>query len=234
MSLILQHNTVSVENRLLFSIDRLAISKGSMVALLGKNGSGKSTFLRGICGFNQHVSGEIDFFGCNLIFNSKFKPFSGIAYVPVKQPIFGRITLLDVVLSGRSATRNFLDIPSSREQEEALDVLSIFSLNQYAQSSYVELSDGEQKMGLVARAIFQNAAIILLDEPEAFLDVGNRARMFKELRKLADSGKIIILSTHQPQLAMKYCDEVAYIQDQKLHVIKATQCTEELVEEIFY
>ena len=88
-------------------------------------------------------------------------------------------------------------------------------------------------MGLIARSIFQNAAVILLDEPEAFLDVGNRARMFKELRKLADSGKIIILSTHQPQLAVQYCDAVAYIHNQRLAMIDAKECSEELVEEVF-
>jgi iron complex transport system ATP-binding protein len=224
---------VAIKHRLLFEANELAFPKGSMTALLGKNGSGKSTFLRGLCGFNQEISGDIDFFGCGMKFGKHFKPFNGMSYVPVKQPVFGQISLLDVVLSGRSAERNFLDLPSKEEQQEALDVLNIFGLHDFSSQIFTEFSDGEQKMGLIARSIFQNAAVILLDEPEAFLDVGNRARMFKELRKLADEGKIIILSTHQPQLAVQYCDFVAYIHEQQLAVIDAQECKEELVEKVF-
>lgn len=224
---------VAIKHRLLFEASELAFPKGTMTALLGKNGSGKSTFLRGLCGFNQEISGDIDFFGCAMQFGKHYKPFTGMSYVPVKQPVFGQITLLDVVLSGRSAARNFLDLPSKEEQQEALDVLDIFGLQKFSSQIFTELSDGEQKMGLIARSIFQNAAVILLDEPEAFLDVGNRARMFKELRKLADEGKIIILSTHQPQLAVQYCDFVAYIHDQQMVVFDAQECTEELVEKVF-
>jgi iron complex transport system ATP-binding protein len=224
---------VAIKQRLLFDADELLFPKGSMTALLGKNGSGKSTFLRGLCGFNQEISGGIDFFGCGMKFGKHFKPFNGMSYVPVKQPVFGQISLLDVVLSGRSAARNFLDLPSKEEQQEALEVLAIFNLERFASTIFTELSDGEQKMGLIARSIFQNAAVILLDEPEAFLDVGNRARMFKELRKLADAGKIIILSTHQPHLAMQYCDAVVCIHNQGLLVMDAKECTEELVEEVF-
>ncbi|GAA0876724.1 ABC transporter ATP-binding protein [Wandonia haliotis] len=224
---------VAIGGKELFHISEFQLKKGTMTALLGKNGSGKSTFLRGLCGFTQDITGNIDFFGCKMQFGKSFRPFSGMVYVPVKQPVFGRVTLLDVILSGRSSTRNFLDIPSQEEKQEALSVLEIFYLQEFATSIFTELSDGEQKMGLVARAIFQNAEVILLDEPEAFLDVGNRSRMFKELRKLADSGKIILLSTHQPNLATRYCDKVAYIHQKKLHCIPATECSEELVEEMF-
>jgi len=229
----LENIRVAIANRVLFEVANFALQKGTMTALLGKNGSGKSTFLRGLCGFNQDLSGTINYFGCEMTFGKQFKPFNGMAYVPVKQAVFGQITLLDVVLSGRSASRNFLDIPTKEEREEALKVLEIFNLNSFASSIFTELSDGEQKMGLVARAIFQNADVILLDEPEAFLDVGNRARMFKELRKLADSGKIIVLSTHQPQLAIKYCDEVGYIHNGQLEVVSVTECTDALIEMIF-
>lgn len=229
----LQNIRVAIMDRILFETNHFSLNKGTMTALLGKNGSGKSTFLRGLCGFNQEISGSINYFGCDMMFGKQFKPFNGIAYVPVKQTVFGRITLLDVVLSGRSASRNFLDLPAKGEKEEALNVLEIFNLTSFSDSIFTELSDGEQKMGLVARAIFQNADVILLDEPEAFLDVGNRARMFKELRKLADSGKIILLSTHQPQLAVKYCDEVAFIQNCQLQVVAATECTDALIDVIF-
>jgi iron complex transport system ATP-binding protein len=224
---------VAIKDRLLFEADELVFPKGSMTALLGKNGSGKSTFLRGLCGFNQEITGSVDFFGCEMKYGKNFRPYNGMSYVPDKQPVYGQITLVDVVLSGRSATRNFLDLPSKEELQEALEVLDVFGLRTFSQAIFTELSDGEQKMGLIARSIFQNAAVILLDEPEAFLDVGNRARMFKELRKLADEGKIIILSTHQPQLAVQYCDFVAYIHDQQLVVVDAQECTEELVEKVF-
>ena len=228
-------NTISVaiKQRQLFSVDYLEFPKGTMTALLGKNGSGKSTFLRGLCGFNQEITGSVDFFGCEMKFGKHFRPFNGMSYVPVKQPVFGQITLVDVVLSGRSATRNFLDLPSKEELQEALEVLDVFGLRTFSQAIFTELSDGEQKMGLIARSIFQNAAVILLDEPEAFLDVGNRARMFKELRKLADEGKIIILSTHQPQLAVQYCDFVAYIHECQLELIPAVDCSEELINRVF-
>lgn len=221
----------SVRQKTLFSADELKFQTGELVALVGKNGSGKSTFLKALAGLDSLVQGEIRLQNKAFKFQNNYFPSQIVSYIPVKIVPFGEISLLDFVLSGKSTSRNFMDIPSFAEQEHALDLLRQFRLEKMARDSFSQLSDGEQKLALIMRSVYRNSEILLLDEPESFLDVGNRKLVFEWIKQLAQSGKTIIFSTHQPDLAAKHVDHFLFI-DQENISIESTNNTERLIERL--
>ena len=194
----------SARKRQLFQAEELNVHRGALLALIGKNGAGKSTFLKALAGLESLVSGQISLEGTRYTFGKDYFPSKRVSYIPVKIVPFGAISLLDFVLSGKSTERNFLDVPSQNEQQEVKDLLAQFNMEHMALDAFENLSDGEQKLALIMRSVYRNADVLLLDEPESFLDVSNRKLVFEWLKKLSDQGKTIIFSTHQPDLAAQF------------------------------
>lgn len=205
-----------VRNRTLFETSELQFRKGELVALIGRNGSGKSTLLKALAGLDSMVEGEIIVDEEIHVLKKNYYPSSTVSYIPVKIAPFGSINLLDFVLSGKSEQRNFMDIPRKEERETVIKLLEQFQMQNMVYDSFENLSDGEQKLALIMRSVYRNSEVLLLDEPESFLDVGNRKLVFEWLRKLSNQGKTIIFSTHQPDLASKYIDSFIYIQGGQL------------------
>lgn len=194
----------TIRQKLLFKVDELHVERGALLAMIGKNGSGKSTFLKALAGLDTVMTGQIELKGDKYVFQKNYFPSQTVSYIPVKIVPFGAISLMDFVLSGRSGTRNFLDVPSLNEQNEVNELLAQFNMAHMAEDAFENLSDGEQKLALIMRSVYRDADILLLDEPESFLDVGNRKLVFEWLKKLSLQGKTIIFSTHQPDLAADY------------------------------
>jgi iron complex transport system ATP-binding protein len=212
----LQHIKAVVRGEILFQADEVFFPKGSLTALLGRNGSGKSTLLKAIAGLESLVYGSVSLEGEIHQFQKNYFPSPLVSYIPVKIEPFGAITLFDFVLSGGAQQRGFMDIPSIDEQNKVLDLLAQFNIKSMAYDAFENLSDGEQKMALILRSIHKNAQILLLDEPESFLDVGNRRTVFRLLKELANQGKTIVFSTHHPDLAANYVNQFLAIHEQKL------------------
>ena len=211
------HNIqAKIRNKTLFEAKQLHIKKGELLALIGKNGSGKSTLLKAIAGLETFVEGEIEIAGKLYHLNKSHAPSNLVSYIPVKIQPFGAISLLDFILSGKSSGRNFLDIPSKEEELQVLALLQQFNMQDMAADAFENLSDGEQKLSLIMRSVHRNSEILLLDEPESFLDVGNRKLVFEWLKKLSVSGKTIVFSTHQPDLAKDYVDGFIAIHEAKI------------------
>lgn len=197
----------TIRKRTLFSTDFLTVEKGALIALIGKNGSGKSTLLKAIAGLDTFVTGQICIANKTYQLQKNYFPSHLVSYIPVKIHPFGAISLQDFILSGKINKRNFLDIPSKEEHAHVLALLDQFNMRDMANDTFDALSDGEQKLALIMRSVYRNSEILLLDEPESFLDVGNRKLVFDWLKKLSDEGKTIIFSTHQPDLAALYCSK---------------------------
>lgn len=207
----------AIRNKSLFHADYLRFDPGDLVALVGKNGSGKSTFLKAVAGLSVGVMGEVIFKGKVFNLNTNHNPSTSISYIPVKLSPFGSINLMDFILSGKSSTRSFMDVPAYGEIDNVLSLLQQFQLQHIAYDAFELLSDGEQKLALIIRSVYRNSEILLLDEPESFLDVGNRKRVFEWLKRLSLSGKIVIFSTHQPELAAEYADAFLCIDQGSLY-----------------
>lgn len=199
------------------------------MALVGKNGTGKSSLLKAIAGLDSLVQGEITLKNVASTFKNNYFPSEIVSYIPVKLMPFGAVSLADFILSGKSMSRNFMDIPSQQEVEHVSQLLERFSMRHMALDSFDLLSDGEQKLALIMRSVYRDAEVLLIDEPESFLDVGNRKMIFQWLKTLAQQGKTIIFSTHQPELAAQFIDSFLVIQKEKI-VFRPTKDLNEILE----
>jgi len=222
----------TARKRQLFQAEELRVERGALLALIGKNGAGKSTFLKALAGLESLVSGQISIEGSIYTFGKDYFPSKRVSYIPVKIVPFGAISLLDFVLSGKSMERNFLDLPSQAEQQEVKDLLAQFNMEHMTNDAFENLSDGEQKLALIMRSVYRNADVLLLDEPESFLDVSNRKLVFEWLKKLSEQGITIIFSTHQPDLAAQFASGFLTIHEGKIR-LESVDKLNAIVSEIF-
>lgn len=179
---------------------------GHLLAVLGPNGVGKTTLFRCILGLLRRYSGSILLDGADARRLSPRELAHRVAYIPqVHGQPFG-YSVLDMVLMGTSHAVSPLGVPGKRERDIAMDTLAQVGIGHLAGKNFSHLSGGEQQLVLIARALAQRARILLMDEPTASLDYGNQAHVLSAVRKLADDGYTIMLSTHNPQHAIWYAD----------------------------
>jgi iron complex transport system ATP-binding protein len=177
---------------------------GEMVCMLGPNGCGKSTLLRTLAGLQPTLSGSFK------IQNSEFtNQNSSLSIVLTERLTLDNTTVHDVVAMGRHPYTNFLGGLSEEDELIIRQSLDSVGLNGTENSFFNDHSDGEKQRTLIAKALAQETAIILLDEPTAHLDLPNRIRVLQLLRRVAhEQGKTILISTHELDLAIKLSDRI--------------------------
>lgn len=189
------------------------VEKGTLTAVLGANGAGKSTLFRCLLGFLKPQSGEILLSGKPLSAYSRRETAAKIAYIPqLSEPIFN-YTVLDTVLMGTTGTLNVLQRPGKQELDAAMRATERLGIAHLAQRGIGQISGGERQLALIARALVQNAEILIMDEPTANLDYGNQQRVLRQIRALAERGYTVLLSTHNPEHALRYANRILALQD---------------------
>ncbi|MBA2340409.1 MAG: ABC transporter ATP-binding protein [Pyrinomonadaceae bacterium] len=175
----------------------LAIERGTLAALIGANGSGKSSLVRLLAGILTPRSGEIFFDGEPLSAIEPRKRAMRIAYVPQTINSVFPFTALEVVLTGRSPYAGRFRFETNRDQEIAREALAAVDALHLAPRSVMELSGGERQMVALARALAQQPQCLLLDEPSSALDLKHRAALIRHLRRLRDEqGMTALVVTH--------------------------------------
>lgn len=186
-------------------------------ALVGRNGSGKSTFLNAILQSNPVLKGKFSLNNKDLNDWSATELSKAISVVYTKPSVFGNMTVFDVVKLGRLPYANALGFIKKEDNvlvENAIDTLKIKNL---AQKQFVVLSDGEKQLVMIARALAQDTPMMILDEPTAFLDVVNRQDIIKLLKEISlQFNKTILFSTHDIALIPELCDGLLWIQNSEL------------------
>jgi iron complex transport system ATP-binding protein len=177
------------------------VGDGENLCLLGPNGSGKTTLLRCLVGIHPTESGAIRIKGQALAGMSRRDVAREIAYVPQSSVVIFPFTVLDMVLMGRTPHLGAMSAPSQKDVRIADDALDRLSISQLARRSFNELSGGERQLVWIARAICQEARLMILDEPTASLDYGNQIRVLKMINRLRESGYTIIMTAHNPDHA---------------------------------
>lgn len=181
---------------------------GEFLSVLGPNGVGKSTLFRCMLGLLTPSRGGITIDGDAISSLSAPMLARRIAYIPQSHnPVFN-YSVYDMVLMGTTAQTGTFSSPGreqARAVEQALERLSISHLKG---RSYGELSGGERQLTLIARAIAQQAKILVMDEPSASLDFGNRIRLMDTVRSLTADGYCVIQSTHDPDQAFLWSDRI--------------------------
>jgi manganese/iron transport system ATP-binding protein len=188
------------------------VGASTICALVGVNGSGKSTLFKAIMGFVEPVAGEVRI--CGMAVRDAVKKGT-VAYVPQSEEVDWNFPVLveDVVLMGRYGHMGFLRI-ASREDRGMVDVaLERVGLTDYRRRQIGELSGGQRKRVFLARALAQDARIVLLDEPFTGIDVTTEAAIIALLRELKAAGRTMLVSTHNLGSVPDFCDEVVLVRN---------------------
>jgi iron complex transport system ATP-binding protein len=179
----------------------LDIPGGSITAILGPNGTGKTTLLYLILGYRRPQRGSIQLAGRPLEGYTRRQMSRLVGLVPQEELITFDFSVLDYVLLGRAPYIGSLDMPGAEDVRVAGQALETTSASHLAGRSIATLSGGERQMVVIARALAQQPRILLLDEPTAHLDLGNRNRILNILRSLHRQGATIVFTTHDPDAA---------------------------------
>jgi iron complex transport system ATP-binding protein len=182
------------------------VKSGEILCLLGPNGVGKSTLFKTILGFLKPMGGEILLDGRNMHTISRKEFARVVGYVPqVHTPPFPYKGIEGVTM-GRTAHMGDFGAPGRHDKQIARDMLEKLGITFLATRVYTEISGGERQMVLIARALAQEPAFLLLDEPTSNLDFGNQVRGLQCVSDLAGAGKLgIIMTTHFPDHVFQ-CD----------------------------
>lgn len=180
---------------------------GSLLAVLGGNGEGKTTLFRCILGLNEGYRGDIRVDGLEARSLSPYQASCHMAYIPQLHTQIFSYTVFDMVLMGTTHQINALSSPGRKEEAKAWEAIKSIGITALADKSYDCISGGEQQLTLIARALAQGAGTLIMDEPTASLDYGNQIKVLKTIRGLADNGYAVILSTHNPQQALSFADK---------------------------
>lgn len=162
------------------------------------------------------LGGSIEVGGCDVARASRVELARRVAYVPQAHAGVFAYAVEDVVLMGRAARLGSFSLPSRVDRAIALDALRRLGVAHLRQRPYTEISGGERQLVLIARALAQEAPLIVMDEPTASLDFGNQSKVLREIAALRDRGMAVFLSTHQPEHALRVADRVALMKAGRL------------------
>ena len=189
-----------------------SVPRGRVVGVLGANGAGKSTLFKLILGVLPLKRGEIKINGLSVKTLSSRERAKQMAYIPQTQRGTFQFTVEEMVLMGTTASFSMFAQPGKRERIKAIEAMKLLQIESFANRLYDQLSGGEQQLVLIARAVAQDAPILIMDEPTASLDYGNQIRVLEEIRQLANRGYLVLISTHNPQHIFLYADDVLLIE----------------------
>lgn len=204
------------ENKEILKDISFSVSAGEYVYILGPNGVGKSTLFRCMMGHLKGNKGSI------RINQKEVKDYSSkalakkVAYISQScHPSFN-YTVLQLAMMGRTAHLSAFSSPKKEDYEKTYEVLERLGLQDKAECGICEISGGERQLVMIARALVQEAEILLMDEPTSNLDFGNQIRIQAQMKKLANEGLLIVQSSHNPQHAVLFGDKVIALHNGKV------------------
>lgn len=188
------------------------IPTGTITALVGVNGSGKSTLFKSIMGFLRLTSGQIEVLQQPV---QQAMRKNLVAYVPQTEEVDWNFPVLvrDVVMMGRYGHMGFLRRPHARDRQAVQAALARVGLQGLEERQIGQLSGGQKKRVFLARALAQEARVILLDEPFTGVDVTTEEAIIALLAELRDQGCVILVSTHNLGSVPEFCDRTVLIKN---------------------
>ncbi|MBR0363006.1 MAG: ABC transporter ATP-binding protein [Alistipes sp.] len=209
--------TLSFGSRKLIEHASAHFECGRMTALLGRNGTGKSTLLRAIASLGEVQGGAIEIGGRELSELSNADLARMIAFVNTERVSVEAMTAYDLVAVGRSPYTDWSGRLRSSDHEAIERSIRIAGVEHLADRYVDTLSDGECQRVMIAKALAQDTPAILLDEPTSYLDMPNRYELCTLLGRLAhDEGKCVLFSTHELDIALTLSDNIALVDTPQL------------------
>ena len=177
---------------------------GERIAVVGPNGAGKSTLFKVVAGVLPPSTGEVNIFG------SRPRSHVCIAYIPQRSQVDWNfpVSVADVVMMGRSAKLGLLNWPHKRDWEYVHRALEIVELSDLAQRQIGQLSGGQQQRMFIARALAQEAELMLMDEPLSGLDTPSQEGLLNLLDTLRNQNVTVMVATHDLDQATRHFDRI--------------------------
>ena len=189
-----------------------SLASGNVVALMGENGCGKSSLLKTFAGLLAPVAGEVSLEGKSLTEWAPRERAQEISLVRMSSAVPPRMSVSEFVRLGRSPYSGIFDSRTEEDNRIVENSMALLDVANFANRPIAELSDGERSRVFLAEAVAQQVKILLLDEPNAFLDIPRSHALFRLLKKIATERKMgIIVSTHSVEYAERYCDKIMVV-----------------------
>ena len=185
--------------------------------VLGKNGIGKSTFLKTISGVQKPLSGSVSIHHKNIEHYTSADLATALSLVLTERLPESQLTVFELVALGRQPYTNWIDSLSEKDIERVNWAIQETEIHHLQQKKFYELSDGQLQRVLIARALAQDTPIIILDEPTAFLDLYGTIKIIKLLKKLVKkTNKTIIMSSHEVNLSIQLADDIVLFKEKEV------------------
>jgi iron complex transport system ATP-binding protein len=194
------------------------IPAGSLFGIIGPNGCGKTTMLKILHGTLTPQAGTVHLHGKSLATQPRMEVARRIGYVPQQEDAVFPFSVLATVLLGRYPHRSGPGFETDEDLHHAEEALRLLELGHLRSRSVTTLSGGERHRVMIARALAQDASVLLLDEPTAHLDLYHQHAVFALLRALCRwKGRTVVCVTHELTLAAEYCDHLLLLGDGRVH-----------------
>ena len=192
----------------------LAVRPGTVVALIGPNGSGKTTILRTVAGQLRSLGGVVELYGRDLADVPAAERARAMSVMLTGRPQTELLTCRDVVEAGRYPFTGRLGVLGETDEDAVTAAMSATGVLGLAERDFSHVSDGQRQRVLLARALCQEPRVLLLDEPTSYLDVRSQLDVLQLLRREArERGIAVVASLHEIDLAQKAADHVICVKD---------------------
>lgn len=190
-----------------------SMKPGEVLCVLGPNGTGKSTLLHCLLGLSNPASGRLLWKGKDMKSFSIRKRAKCMAYVPQSSDLSFPYEVHEVILMGRIAHLGIGGALSRKDHQIVDEIMNKLGISAIKNSIFQNLSGGEKQMVLIARAMAQQASLMILDEPTANLDFANQVSALKMIKELSHDGYTILMISHSPDHAFLAADRVIMLRD---------------------
>ena len=187
----------------------LTFEQGKLISLVGGNGIGKSTLLRTLTGIQKPLSGTVLLNNKNISSYQSIDLAQNLSLVLTEKLPPSNLSVFELIALGRQPYTNWLGKLSAEDLDKINEAISLTHTEHLIDKKNYEISDGQLQIVLIARALAQDTALIILDEPTTHLDLHHKVSVFKLLKKLSqETNKSILFSTHDIDLAIQVSDEM--------------------------
>lgn len=211
----ISHLHVSLQNQVILKDISFTILPSRIVMVLGENGSGKTTLIKSLlC--------QLPYDGSILVDEKNIKTLSEkqraavFSYVPQIKEMTQDMRAEDCILAGCSRHLSIFDVPKKEDIQRSESIMKQFHLEHLKGKALHEISGGELQMCYVARAFLQDGSVMLLDEPCTYLDYQRQHLFLQETKRLSALKKSVLISIHDPNLALQYADEILLMHQGRL------------------
>lgn len=202
----------------------LELRSGQLACLIGENGIGKSTLLKTLTGFLPKLKGSLLLGNRDIGSFSQRKLARQVSIVLTQKPDVQNLTIEEIIGLGRSPYTGFFGRLRAEDRKVVDDAIATMGIEKLRGRMIQTLSDGERQKVMIAKALAQETPIILLDEPTAFLDFPSKAETFQSLQRMAhERDKLILLSTHDLELAVRFADSLLEVKKGTLQAVSASE-----------